>query len=202
MSHSKANPFLARITQRYNLCKAGSRKSTFHIVLSLEGSGITYRVGDSIAVQPVNDPEVVVKILELLEATGEEIIADKHTKEPIALKNHLEFKADLATVPRKLISELALRQTNTQKKERLEFLGSEGERLKEYRETHEVWDALAENQEVRFDPEEFCRMLQPLLPRFYSISSSMNKVGNEVHLLVGVLDYETNGHQRTGVCTD
>lgn len=202
-TYNKANPFLARIKERYNLCKEGSEKSTFHLVLDLEGSGITYQTGDSIAVQPTNDPVIVETILTLLKANADDIIADKQTKEPVRLKDYLTKKVNLAEVPKKLIVEMAKRQTNPQKKERLELVCSEGQRelLKEYQAAHEVWDALGENEEAVFAAEEFCHLLQPLLPRFYSIASSMNQVGNEVHLLIAELNYETNGHMRYGVCT-
>lgn len=38
-----------------------------------------------------------------------------------------------------------------------------------------------------------CKSLPPLLPRFYSIASSMRVVGKEAHLIIGLID---------GVCTD
>lgn len=201
--YNKANPFLACIKERVNLCGEGSQKRTFHIVLDLKGSGIVYQAGDSIAVQPKNDPVIVEKMLRLLHATGEEVISDKHTKEPVQLKDYLTRKVNLAEVPRKLIAELAKRQTDPIKKERLEFLFGETQKesLKEYQAAHEVWDALAENEEVRFLAVEVCHLLQPLLPRFYSIASSMSKVGEEVHLLVAELSYETNGYLRNGICT-
>ena len=201
--YSKSNPFFARIKDRYNLCKEGSKKTTFHVVLDLEGSGIVYQTGDSIAVQPTNDPLIVQTMLAQLKASGDDMIADKQTKEPVLLKDYLTKKVNLAEVPKKLIAELSKRQTNQQKRERLEFLCSEGQRelLKEYQAAHEVWDALEENEEVAFAAEELCHMLQPLLPRFYSIASSMAHVGNEVHLLIAELNYVTNGHTRSGVCT-
>lgn len=200
---NKSNPFFARIKERYNLCKEGSQKSTFHVVLDLEGSGMTYQVGDSIAVLPENDRGIVQKILLLLKASGNEIIVDKRTQELTPLEKFLTQKANLADISKKFIVEMANRQTNNQKKERLDFLSSEGQKelLKEYQAAHEIWDFLMENEEVHFLPEEFCHLLQPLLPRFYSISSSMSRVGNEVHLLVAELNYVTNGYERSGICT-
>jgi sulfite reductase (NADPH) flavoprotein alpha-component len=44
-------------------------------------------------------------------------------------------------------------------------------------------------------------MLSPLLPRFYSIASSQLVVGDEIHLTVAGLRYNSNGHERFGVCT-
>lgn len=201
--YNKANPFYASITQRYNLCAPGSDKDTYHVVLDLKGSEMTYRVGDSIAIFSVNDPEVVNRTLRALHALGSEIIIDKHSGEEYQLDQFLIKKANLVEVPRKLISEMSQRQTNHKKKERLEFLFAEGQKeaLKEYQASHEVWDALEENSEVVFAPQEFCNLLMPLLPRFYSIASSMLAVGEEVHLTVAELKYETNGYQRHGVCT-
>ena len=200
--YTKANPFLAKITKRVSLCKPGSLKSTFHIVIDITGSGISYRVGDSVAIFPENDPEVVEKIVQLLGCLGDELICDRHSN-TFLIREYLLKQSNLAEVPRKLILFLAQHQTDNTKKERLEFLISEGQKesLKEFQETNEVLDALMDNREVVFDPQEFCLLLQPLLPRFYSIASSMLSVGHEVHLTVAELTYETNGLLRRGTCT-
>ncbi len=202
--YSKTHPFLAAVTDRYSLCRPGSAKSVEHVVLSLKGSGLTYQVGDSIAVMSMNDPEVVEKTIQLLHAAGDEPVSDKHTGQLYPLREFLTKKANLADVPRKLIAEIGARQTDALKKERLGFILGETQKdaLKEYQAAHEIWDALEENAEVSFAPEELCHMLMPLLPRFYSIASSMAVVGEEVHLTVAELIYETNGHIRRGVCTN
>lgn len=201
--YNKSNPYLASIVERYNLCAKGSDKDTYHVVLDIRGSGLSYQVGDSIAVFSINDEEVVDKTLKALGATGTEKIVDKHSMQEWVLQDYITKKLDLAQVPRKLIHEFHERQTNSIKKERFAFLCGEGQKdaLKAYQASHEVWDALQENQEVTFTPQEFCNLLMPLLPRFYSIASSMMAVGEEVHLTVSELKYETNGHQRHGVCT-
>ena len=208
MSHSeqiydKTHPFLATITHRYPLCKKGSDKNVVHVVLNLKGSGIKYLVGDSIAVQPFNDPEVVKLTIQAMGATGNETILDKHTKEPWSLQEFLKRKANLSDLSRKLLGELANRQTDAQKKERLSRILHEEQReaFKEYQGAHEVWDALAENREAVFSPQDLCYLLQPLLPRFYSIASSMHAVGEEVHLTVAELRYVTNNQERWGACT-
>lgn len=201
--YHKSNPFFAKITQRYNLCSQGSDKDTYHVVLDVKGSEMSYKVGDSVAVFSVNDPSIVNLTLRTLHASGSEIIIDKHSGEEWRLDSYLTKQANLSDVPRKLISEFCQRQTNPQKKERLEFLFAEGQKeaLKEYQASHEVWDALEENSEIIFSPQELCHLLMPLLPRFYSIASSRAAVGEEVHLTVSELKYETNGYQRHGVCT-
>jgi sulfite reductase (NADPH) flavoprotein alpha-component len=208
MSHTgqvydKTHPFLATISERSPLCHPGSDKNVMHVALNLHGSGIKYLVGDSLAVQPVNDPELVSRTLQALGATGSETVLDKHTKEPWSLAEFLKRKCNLADLSRKLIGELAARQTDPQKKERLASLLKEEQReaFKEYQGAHEVWDALEENREALFSPQELCSILQPLLPRFYSIASSMAAVGEQVHLTVAELRYVTNQQQRWGACT-
>lgn len=202
-TYNKAHPFLASIKERYSLCRPGSKKSTFHISVDLQGSGISYRVGDSLAVLPENSPDSIARLLAALGATGSESIPDKQTGEPVLLRDYLAKKVNIAEVPRKLINEMMQRQTDPSKKERLADLFAEGQKeaLKEYQAAHEVWDALQENREAIFTPAELCHMLQPLLPRFYSIASSMEAVGSEVHLTVAELVYDTNGFERRGVCT-
>lgn len=201
--YNKSNPFLASIAERYDLCAKGSDKNTCHVVLNIKDSGMTYRVGDSIAVFSINDQEVVDKTLIALGATGSEKIVDKHSSQEWILNDFFIKKANLAEVPRKLINEFYQKQTDPKKKERLFFLIGEGQKdaLKAYQASHEIWDALEENREVVFTPQELCNLLMPLLPRFYSIASSMMAVGEQVHLTVSELKYETNGHQRHGVCT-
>lgn len=201
--YNKSNPFLASISSRYNLCASGSDKDTFHVVLNLEGSDLTYKVGDSIAIFSLNDQAIVNRVLKALHATGSEKIIEKHSGEEWALDLYLTKKANLTEVSKKMITEFCQRQTDPHKKARFESILAEGQKeaLKEYQASHEVWDALEENGEIVFSPQEFCHLLMPLLPRFYSIASSMISVGNEVHLTVAELKYETNGHLRQGVCT-
>jgi len=200
--YNKNHPFLASIKERYSLCSADSQKNTCHLILDLKNSGITYQVGDSVGVWPVNHPQLVLQTLKALGADGSETIIDKNST-PCNLKDFFEKKANITEVSRKLIAELSHRQINPAKKAQLSHLLSEGckEALKHYQATHEIWDALLENEEVIFTPQEFVTHLMPLLPRFYSVASSINAVGEEVHLTVGHLKYETNGVLRRGVCT-
>lgn len=201
--YTRSNPFLAAIKERYSLCKPESNKCTQHIVLDLSGSGITYNVGDSIAIFPQNDGNLVAKTLRAMNATGDETVLDRHAEKAWKLRDFLTSQANISDVNRKLLSEIGFRQTNVQKKAFLEGLQAEGnkEGLKAYLEIHHVWDILEAHHEVSFPTQELCNLFLPLLPRFYSIASSQKTVGDEVHLTVALLKYESNGHERRGVCT-
>ena len=200
--YNKNNPFFASIKERYSLCKPGSHKATYHIVLDLKNSALTYTVGDSIAITPENDPLLVEKIIQVMHATGKEIITDKNHKE-WSFDEFLKVRANISDVSRKLLSEFTLRQTNAEKKSALEILqqGDHKEELKIFLSTHHLLDLLSEHPETHFEPQELSQLLMPLLPRFYSISSSMAAVGNEVHLTIALLKYTHKGILRSGVCT-
>lgn len=201
--YSRTNPFLASIKERYSLCGPDSNKCTQHIVLDIKGSGITYQVGDSIAVYPQNDQDLVAKTLYAMKVSGDEIVLDKHGEKSWTLRDFLTTQANITEVSRKLLSEVGFRQTNPAKKSHIESLQGEGNKeiLKSYLEVHHLWDVLEAHSEVVFFPQELCNFLMPLLPRFYSIASAQSVVGEEVHLTVALLKYETNGHERKGVCT-
>lgn len=201
--YDKQNPFLASIKERYTLTKLGSQKNTQHLVLDLKGSGLCYEVGDSIGIFPQHDPELVNKTLEALRATGKELVQNKHTGELLPLVDYLTSKGNITDISPKLFREVALRQSDADKKHELEELRQENNReaCKAYLQKHEVWDFLIANEEVSFTPQEVVDLLMPLLPRFYSISSSQRFVGEEVHLTIAPLEYESNGHKRRGVCT-
>jgi sulfite reductase (NADPH) flavoprotein alpha-component len=66
-SWSRARPFEAEITERVRLSGSRSTSDTWHVELSLEGSGIEYEPGDSLGFIPRNDPALVDAVLN---ATG------------------------------------------------------------------------------------------------------------------------------------
>lgn len=201
--YNKQNPFFASIKERYFLSKEGSRKNTQHLVIDLTGSGILYQVGDSIGIYSKHDSDLVRKTLQALRMTGKEKIEDKQTGEVISLIDYLTSKGNITDISPKLFRKIAFLQPDKDKKHMLEELCEEGNRefYKAYLQKHEVWDFLLFNEEVSLEPQEFVDLLMPLLPRFYSISSSQKFVGEEVHLTVAPLEYESNGHKRRGVCT-
>lgn len=201
--YSKTNPFFASIKERFTLSKEGSKKKTFHLVLDLAGSGIHYRVGDSLGIIPEHDPELVQKTLDAMKCDGEEIVQEKLSGENWKLRDFLTKKGNITEISKKLLSEVCQRQTNSEKKAFLDYLQQEEQKdeLKKYISSREIWDLLLEHSEVIFSPQELCNLFMPLLPRFYSIASSMKHVGEEVHLTVAPLEFYANGHLRHGVCT-
>lgn len=202
-SHSKQNPFLASIKERYTLNKAGSLKNTQHLVLDLKGSQLVYEVGDSIGIFPTYDAALVEKTLQAMKCQANDVIQDKNTSEKFPLSEFLTKKANITDISPKLFREVAARQSNYEKKQALDFFLQEENRdkMKEFISQHEVWDFLFDHDEVHFIAQEIADLLMPMLPRFYSISSSQNYVGEEVHLTIAPVEFDSRGHQRRGVCT-
>ena len=199
-AYSRENPFIAPIKERYYLCEPHTGKSTLHIVIDIAGSGITYNVGDSVAIYPANDPASVRVLLNLLNATDDELITDKRAKTTASLWTHLLKKTDLNKVSKKLIEALRDRQRDPQKQEQLNAILAESasEALKIFQASHTVVEVLEGYLEPSFTPQEVCDLLMPLTPRFYSIASSRHAVGEEIHLTVTLQEWQVEGKVRKG----
>src|SRR5207244_10284639 len=65
----------------------------------------------------------------------------------------------------------------------------------------EVIDFLIEHPSAKFTPEEFVGLLTKLQPRLYSVASSLRAHPDQVHFIVDVVRYESNGRVRKGVCS-
>lgn len=201
MTTAKNPPFLASIKERYLLSKPGSQKRTHHITLCLKDSDLTYNAGDSIGVYAQHDPQIVSRTLQAMKAKGTELIQFKG--DTLTLEEFLTKRGNISEISPKLFKEVASRQTHTEKKLLLESLlaADNREAFKSYTGSRELWDFLLENDEVSLTAQQYVDLMMPLLPRFYSIASSMKAVGQEVHLTVAHLQYESNGYSRNGICT-
>ena len=72
------NPCIAKVKRLFDLSGPGAPKHTAHYEIDLAGSGLEYTPGDSLAVQPTNDPQLVADTLAALGFSGDEIV--KHPK--------------------------------------------------------------------------------------------------------------------------
>ncbi len=70
--YTRANPFPARLVVNRRLSGPESAKDTRHFELDLTGWGLSFEVGDSLAVYATNDPQLVDEIIHALGATGDE----------------------------------------------------------------------------------------------------------------------------------
>src|SRR5215468_8416062 len=79
--YSRSNPFPAKLTVNRRLSGKESAKDTRHFELDLTGWGLSFEVGDSVAIYPTNDPVLVDEIIRAISAKGDErVTVAKTTK--------------------------------------------------------------------------------------------------------------------------
>jgi sulfite reductase (NADPH) flavoprotein alpha-component len=204
-TYHKDHPFPARLTENRLLNKPGSQKETRHLVVDIAGSGLTYKVGDSLGVFPTNRPGEVDEILQRLDATGDEPVSPVMLKlaAPIPLREALTSRLALAKPTRKILETLAAKATAQADQAKLAaLLAPEAkERLAPWLEEREFVDLLAEFPSAKLTPQELVDHMRKLMPRLYSIASSSKPYPTEVHLTVAVVRYETNQRSRVGVAS-
>lgn len=199
--YSRKNPFPAKLTVNKKLTAEGSNKDTRHLEISLEGSGLTYEVGDSLGVFATNDPDLVEAIIANQGFSGSEQVTGPDGA-TVALRDAL-LKDFVITEPSK-----QLLQSLTEKDESAAFIRDlldPGQKtsLDDYLWGRDILDLLEEFPSAKYPVEEFVKLLRKLQPRLYSIASSQKAVGGAVHLTLAVVRYQPkhSSRLRKGVCS-
>lgn len=197
--YSRKNPFPGRLLVNRRLNSPDSEKDTRHFEISLEGSGITYEVGDSMAVYPTNDSNLVDEILEALDAKGDEEVAGNRGV-PTTLREGLLRDYSITQVTPKFLKAIAQRASAAPLLNEL-LEPDRRHDLETYLWGLEVIDFLVEHPSITFAPQEFVALLPKLQPRLYSIASSLKAHPSAVHFIVDIVKYKSHGRTRKGVCS-
>lgn len=177
--YSKASPCLSFLKERTLLTGPASSKKTYHLVLDTSHWEGSYKVGDSIGILPANNPEEVDRILQVIGASGKEEVFDGRAQEKVSFHTFLTHRTNLARVGRSYMALLA--EKGVKVPEELQMT------LEELLRHHPL------------TPDEIASKVMPLLPRFYSIANSKLVFPDEIHLVVGYLQYHLQGQTRVGV---
>ncbi len=200
--YSRKNPFPARHVINHRLSGSQSEKETRHHEISLAGSGLVYEVGDSLGVFPTNDPALVDEIIKAIHATGDEEVPG-NDGQPKKLRQALTSDYVITQpVSKEFIK--ALVEKGGDGVDLLRTLSTDPLRkkeLEEYLYGLEFIDFITNHPSVTWTPEELVKSMRKLQPRLYSISSSMKAVGENVHLTIATVRYQTHGRQRGGVAS-
>src|SRR5436305_14000275 len=86
--YPRANPVPRRMLVNRRLSGPESEKDTRHFEIDLTGWGLSFEVGDSLAVYPSNDTELVDEIIRALGADGDEQVP-RPRREPTTLREAL-----------------------------------------------------------------------------------------------------------------
>ena len=197
--YTRVNPFPARLVVNRRLSGPESAKDTRHFEVDLSGWGLSFEVGDSLAVYPTNDPELVDQMIHTLRLTGEEKVP-RPRGEPTILREALLRDYSITQPTPKFLRAIAERASAAPT---LKYLLAPDRKhdLETYLWGMEIIDFLGEHPSVRFAPEEFVGLLTKLQPRLYSVASSLRAYPDQVHFIVDVVRYESNGRVRKGVCS-
>ncbi len=177
----RTNPFAAEITERVQLSSSRSSAETWHLEVSLDGAGIAYEPGDSLAVIPHNDPALVEAVLRAASVAPDAALAEA-----------LTARLDICTLTRPMLAAYAA-LTGEQ------ALASETAQTA-FLEGRQVIDLL-ETYPHRLTGAQLAGLLRPLPPRSYSIASSRKAVEEAAHLLVAAVRYRSHGRARQGVAS-
>jgi len=193
-TYNKRRPFEAEVLTNQKITGVNSSKDVRHIELSIEGSGLSYEPGDSLAVIAKNPPQLIEELLGTLGFSGHEEVTIKGSTMPIsdALRTELEITAPNLGFLR-TYAELS-------KSEELEALLNSESQLAEFLDTRQIIDIVREFP-TSLSAAEFAGSLRKLMPRSYSIASSSLANPDEVHLTVAAVSYEAFGTQHWGAAS-
>jgi sulfite reductase (NADPH) flavoprotein alpha-component len=178
-------PVAAEITEHINLNSSRSDKETVHIELAFEGAAPAYKPGDSLDVFPENDPAYVEALLKSAGLASDD-----------ALRTEFTQSRDITTLSLKALESYASLTGHQYAK----ALVDSGE-ARAWIGGRQLID-LIEQFPIALSAEQLRAVTRPLAPRAYSIASSRREVGDEAHLLISAVRYETHGRVRKGVASN
>lgn len=189
--YSKESPLTASLAVKQKITGRNSDKDVRHIEIDLGESGLSYQPGDALGVWYHNDPDLVEEIIGLIWRTGDETVT--LNDQTMTLREALTERLELTQNTTVIVEKYAVLSRD----ERLIELLADKHQLQQYAQTTPLPDMIRQAP-ADLDAEQLVALLRPLTPRLYSIASSQEEVGSEVHITVGVVRYEIDGRARTG----
>ena len=195
--YTKKHPLITGIVRNVTLSRPESAKDVRQLVFELPQETVTYEAGDALGVWPRNSDQLVD---EWLSVTGLDaqtpVEAGEHGL--MSLRSALTERYEIAHLSRDL---LRFVQERTHDPELAELLKPENKAaLGNWAWGRQSVHMLAQLP-VTASADEWLRILKPLQPRLYSISSSPKECPGEVHLTVSPVRYNFEGVPRRGVCS-
>jgi sulfite reductase (NADPH) flavoprotein alpha-component len=174
--------YSGKVLTNVNLNDIGSGKQTHH--LEIEAEELDYQPGDSIGIVPKNPSTLVESIIALSGVDSKKTLSFRN--EELSIHQLLSNKLNIIYLPERVVKKYAgiVQQEIPETKIGLFDL------LKIY----PVKDA------AQF--EEVLEILEPTAPRLYSISSSPEAHGDEVHITVARDKFQVNDEVKFGLCSD
>ena len=194
--YGKEHPFSAEVLVNQKITGAGSSKDVRHLELSLEGSGLDYAPGDSLAVMAQNPPRLVAELMKLLGLDAAESVDIEGDR--LALEQALTTRLEITAPSLSFLKAWAAHARSAE----LDALLEPGavDALASLFATHQVIDVLRRFP-ASVGAQAFVDSLRRLAARSYSIASSPAANPDEAHLTVGVVRYEAFGSLHEGAAS-
>jgi sulfite reductase (NADPH) flavoprotein alpha-component len=174
----------AEIIEHVNLNSSRSEKVTVHLALGFDGATPAYEPGDALDLYVENDPAYVDELLKLAGLPSDD-----------RLRAEFTTSRDVSTLALKTLEAYA-ESTGHQS---VKSLIADG-RARDWIAGRQLIDLIA-TFSIALTAEQLRQLTRPLAPRAYSIASSRREVGEEAHLLVSAVRYESHGRARKGVAS-
>ncbi|MCO7249471.1 assimilatory sulfite reductase (NADPH) flavoprotein subunit [Pseudoalteromonas sp. Ps84H-4] len=192
--YTKQNPFAAELSVVQKITGRDSTKDVRHIEISLEGSDITYTPGDSLGVYFLNDEALVDEVLALTQIDASSTV--KLGDEELSIRDALIEKLELTQSYPGFVEKYA---TATGNPELLKLVEDKAA-MREYIEPRQIFDIIRQNP-AQLEAQTLVDCLRKLQARLYSIASSQAEVEDEVHLTVGLVEFDAFGSEHLGGCS-
>jgi sulfite reductase (NADPH) flavoprotein alpha-component len=180
----------AEITEHINLNSSRSDKETIHLALAFDGAAPAYQPGDSLDLYAENDPAEVDELLAAASLKTTSLAGDD------ALRAELIKSRDITTLSLKTLDTYATATGHHDVKALIA-----GGEARGWIAGRQLID-LIRTFPVALSAEHLRAVTRPLAPRAYSIASSRREVGEEAHLLISAVRYESHGRPRKGVASN
>lgn len=194
--NSRDRPFPAELIDRILLNGRGSDKATYHLQLSLEGSGLEYAPGDALGIYPENDPNLVDALLRAMRWEDDTLVPAGKESRPAweALLRYYE----ITRLTRPLLEQAA--RLGAVGLADLLQAGKEPE-LQAVMAGRDLLDLVRDFSLSGVPPDTFVPMLRRMPPRMYSIAGSLRANPNRVAVTMAAVTFRAHGRSRSGVCS-
>lgn len=197
--YNRNAPCIAKMKDRKRLTCETAVKQTFHVSLDIQDTGLSFEPGDSLAVFAENAPEPTFAILAQLGIDPETTVPGQE----ISAYRHFSQKINLAKARSSLLTRLLLHPLRSGMHDLFSslLLPEQKTALARFLSENDVVDILSSLLSPPENPFSFLQDFGPLLPRFYSIGSSLLEHPEEVHLLVASVSYPYKKEIRKGLAS-
>lgn len=171
-----------KLQAHVNLNDTGSNKETYHI--EIQADDVQYLPGDSVGIIPENKKEIVEKIIEIT-AINPATNLD-HKDELISVYDLLKKKLNILNLPERVIKKYASVVQQEIPATNIDLL-----------DLLKIYSVKDVNQFI-----DIIKILEPIAPRLYSISSSPEAHAGEVHITVAKNCFTINNEVKHGLASE